>query len=396
VKILFVTPYFVPAWSYGGPVKVVFELARNLQRKGHEVTVVTTDVFDKHARHPERSAEIDGIQVRYFPNVSNTLAFRFNAYLPRGFARWCEQHLREFDVIHCHDFYTALNVTVARLAPQYGVPYIVQPHGALNPDRRKAKFSFIKKIFLRAFKNVLLSAASIIASTDFEKEESIGSAVPSCREKTLVIPNGLDVSQLSTPHKGMEVHRKLGIGKNEKMLIYFGRIQYIKGIDITLRALALVDLPFKFLILGRDDGMLPKLKNLVNTLGLTDRVIFHEPTFGQAMKDILSSADLFLFNSRSEALPMTVLDAAAAGLPSILSPYCHVPEVATYGAGIVLEENSPKATASAIKQYFSSTIEPGETQERCHRMIVEKFNLEPITARFLHLYSDLRPAHHGQ
>ena len=53
MKILIITPYFEPAWAYGGPPKVLSDLSKYLIKKGHQVTVYTTDVLDKNSRQKE-------------------------------------------------------------------------------------------------------------------------------------------------------------------------------------------------------------------------------------------------------------------------------------------------------------------------------------------------------
>src|SRR5215470_13375699 len=90
VRIAFVIPYFYPAWQYGGTPRSAFELARGLVRRGHSVQVLTTDsggetrlrdIPDSHTR------DVEGIQVRYYSNVSNRLAYRHRLFWPPEFSR---------------------------------------------------------------------------------------------------------------------------------------------------------------------------------------------------------------------------------------------------------------------------------------------------------------------
>ena len=81
MNILHIVPYFYPAWAYGGTPRVVFELCRELVKKGHNVTVYTTDVFDKDKRVEQSDVEIDGlalsevegIKIKYFKKVNSNL-----------------------------------------------------------------------------------------------------------------------------------------------------------------------------------------------------------------------------------------------------------------------------------------------------------------------------------
>lgn len=388
MKILLVTPYFVPAWSYGGPVKLVYELALQLQKSGHQVTVVTTDVLDRTKRYSESSAVLEGVQVHYFKNISNTLAYRFNAYLPRGFKQWCRAHVHEYDVIHCHDAYTWLNVVIAREATRQGKPYFIQPHGALNATRVAARLRLAKKLFLSTFSFVLQRASGIIVSTQAEKDIEVARLDPGLVAKTSVVTNGVDTSQITPPIHDPILRQELGIQPDELFILYFGRLQQIKGIDISLEALALLpDVPWKFVIVGRDEGEQAGFEQQIAHHHLQDRVQFLGTVFGPRMKALLAAADVFLFTSRSEGLPMAVLDASAAGLPSILSAACNVPEVGEHGAGIVVSENTPTNVATALRTFKSQTpTERQRMQSRAHDLIREKFNLTLVTQQYLHLY----------
>src|SRR5438093_11746151 len=87
MRIGFVIPYFYPAFEYGGSPRVAYEFARCLVRRGHEVIVVTTDSagakrIDKDSVAMMRESRIEGIQILYYPNFSNYLAYKHRLFLP--------------------------------------------------------------------------------------------------------------------------------------------------------------------------------------------------------------------------------------------------------------------------------------------------------------------------
>ena len=82
MKILQVIPYFVPAWDFGGPLPVCYELSKQFVKRGHEVAVWTTDALNARSRIAQPEETIDGIQVRRFKNVSNSFAYRHNISSP--------------------------------------------------------------------------------------------------------------------------------------------------------------------------------------------------------------------------------------------------------------------------------------------------------------------------
>ncbi len=130
LRVLHVTPYSADAWAYGGIPRVVGSLARGLARRGHHVTVCATDVCDEVSRLPRGlHTPSERIRVRMFPNISNTLAYRFQLYLPVGLDAYLKEAVRSFDIAHIHACRNLPGVIAARRLRQAGVPYVLAPHG---------------------------------------------------------------------------------------------------------------------------------------------------------------------------------------------------------------------------------------------------------------------------
>src|SRR5229473_7028152 len=87
MRIAFVIPYFYPAFEYGGTPRVAYEFARSLVRRGHEVTVLTTDSggqkrIEKDAAAMIRTGGLEGIKIFYYRNVSNYMAYKQRLFFP--------------------------------------------------------------------------------------------------------------------------------------------------------------------------------------------------------------------------------------------------------------------------------------------------------------------------
>lgn len=394
MKILLVTPYFAPAWSFGGPVKVVYDLSNELASRGHTVTVITTDVLTKEKRNPQATDSINGVEVIYFRNLSNVLAWRGNFYFPLGLKRWLRKNIRRYDIVHCHDIFNWLNVYVTRQAMRNNIPFVVQPHASLDKVRMEAGPKLIKHLFLKFYPKILSAAAAIITSNEHEKMVEVSRLVKQPGTKVYIVPNAVPESQLSRPRRSDQFRAHLGVSKNEKFIIHFGRFQAIKGLDITIRALGLLkDIAFKFILIGRDEGMLARIKALAAELHISDRLIVSGPLFGESLVEYLSNADLFVLNSHSEGKPLAIMDACAAGLPVVISPGCNMPEVGRYGAGIVLGENTPAATAKAIRTFFSDPRLQENMRQQCHQLIKDHFNIRKITDQYYSIYDQCVQSH---
>ncbi len=387
LRVLVVIPYFMPAVGYGGPVRVSFDIARGLVSRGHEVTVATTDVLDERKRASCTEERIEGIRVVRFRNVSNRLAKKMNGYLPFLFIPWLVKNAKRFDVIHCHDFFSVQTVASGLASAAFKVPLVVQPHGSLSSVRRAARFAAIKKCFIGLFLGVLRQARLVIALTQEEKKsiEAIVGNAP----KIAVVPNGIDPHPFADVSE-IDLHAKFGIPKVSRIIGFVGRISPIKGLDISLRILAKLkdSHAFTFLIIGPDEGEMRKLQKEAQALGIAERVVFVGMLSGEEKLRVMKSCDLFLFTSRDEGLPMTVLEAAALGIPQVLSRECNVPEVEEYGAGYV----HPLEDVDTLAGSVASILDEDDLRRRlggnARRMVRERFDSRKVLDRMENLLTE--------
>jgi glycosyltransferase involved in cell wall biosynthesis len=387
MKILQVIPYFYPAWAYGGTPRVVFDLCRELVKQGHDVSVYTTDSFDKNARinkaisyqpsaishqrsaiSGQRSAvsrqnsairnpqsaigkpetrnpkpetffyfdsEIEGVKVRYFRNISNRLAFTQKLFLTPGFASLLRDELRDTDIVHLQEYRTLQNVSAWKACKQRGIPYVLSAHGAIlhimGREKRKGMFDNMWG------NNVLRDASKLIALTELEKQqyEQFGIA----GEKIEVVPNGIDLNQFaSLPEKG-SFRNKYALDTCP-IILFLGRIHRIKGIDILIDAFADMkkEKPkAKLIIAGPDDGFKKECGLRIAECGMK-LVDLSEKVEGE--KGEVRDADVMFTGmvSGKEKLSLLV-DADVAVLPSRFENFPSVPfESLMCGTPVVVSE----------------------------------------------------------
>jgi glycosyltransferase involved in cell wall biosynthesis len=394
MKILQVIPYFVPAYSYGGPIKGCFDISEELAKRGHEITVVTTDTLDGKKRIPNPEEDINGIRIIRFRNISNWLAKNCNGYLPTGFYAWTKKNIRNFDVVHCHDFFTLQNIIIAHFCKKNNIPFIIHPHGTLSPIAQKAKFKITKKIFLKLFATVLKNSRNIIALTETEKREIIA-IDENLRDKIEIIPNGLKMEEFENIQK-INIHKKYGIPDKNKIIGYLGRIQYIKGIDISLEILSLLinKLDFTYLIIGPDEGEKKKLENKIQKIGLESNVIFTGLLSGKTKLETMKSCDMFLLTSRCEGLPMATLEVAALGVPQIISNNCNVTEIEKFNAGFTLDLKDIDSFVNKIQEVLTNENLHKNLSANSPKMISECFDFKIVCNRIEDLMNNRRKQRH--
>ncbi|MFC1950986.1 glycosyltransferase [Chloroflexota bacterium] len=315
MKILQIIPYFVPAWAYGGPVRVCYELSKALVRRGHEIVVYTTDVLDARNRIANKKEIIDGIQVTRFKNISNTFAHNHKIFISPSMVSAIKNNLRRFDVVHMHEYRSIQNIVLKHFALKYDIPYVLQAHGSLSRTILKQR---LKHIYDSIWGYGLLrNASKAIALNETEVEQYKNMGIE--KDRIEIIANGIDQSEYTNlPPKG-EFRKKHGYNNSDKIILYLGRIHETKGLDLLVNAFArlLTDLSAaKLVIIGPDDGYLPSLRKLISYLDIENQVLLHGPIYGHEKFEAYIDADVFVTPSFS-GFPLTFLEACSMGTPLI-------------------------------------------------------------------------------
>jgi glycosyltransferase involved in cell wall biosynthesis len=296
IKIAVVTPYFYPDWEYGGTPRAAFELARALAARGHEIRVLTTGKRSD-------TKTVDGIQVRYCPNLSNDLAHRHRLFLPLGFRKQLRQLLSDCDVLHIHEFRSTLTVPAVNAARKAGLPYVISPHGGLQHLGKASAKSVFDLVWGQS---ILNQAAGILVLSEKEKTDALSFGIEESRIRRL--PNVIDAAAY-TSLPGRTSHRKT--------ILFLGRLNRIKGIDVLLEAFKGID-GVQLVLAGPNDGgaaNIPSSPDILKT-GFLDH-----PAKLQAIVD----SDIVVLPSRSEASPVVLYESLLCSRPVVVSSTCELP-----------------------------------------------------------------------
>src|SRR5919109_2527116 len=174
LRILHVVPYYEHAWAYGGIPRAATVMTRGLARRGHQITVFTTDACDaaSRTRAPSSVSDASGsLDVRIFPNLSNYLAYHWQLFTPAGFTAQLRASARAFEVAHLHACHNLLSAIAARLLTRTRIPYVISPHGTAPAIERRV---LAKRLFERtAGRNTLPGATRVIAVSEAERQQLI-------------------------------------------------------------------------------------------------------------------------------------------------------------------------------------------------------------------------------
>lgn len=329
MRILHVTPYFVPAWSYGGVVTAIAGLAAEQAQRGHHVTVLTTDALDRTTRIPTRRERLSGIDVIRCRNLIPSLRGRLNLSTPLAVA-WVS-HALPADVIHLHELRTVEALLLDRTRP-----VVLSPHGTLPYGTGRGSF---KRMWDRVFGPAIMRkirAVAALTAAETDETRHLWNVLRMPTPPITVIPNGVSIDT------GRISQLRAQRGDDLLTVLFVGRLHERKGLQLLIPAFARAarDVPqARLVIAGPDEGMQDKLMALRHDLRLDDRVIFTGMVTAADRDRLLAQADVFALPAVGEGLSMAALEAMAAGLPLLLTPGCNLPELETRGAGLLVDRS---------------------------------------------------------
>lgn len=334
LKILHVLETLSP--RYGGPVSVLLALAAAQQRAGHQVTVATTN-----AGHPSGTYRAPGWDTLAGGTVP--VLYGGVGFAPLQFSRDVATYLRcsvaEFDLIHIHGLYRFPPTYAAWQARRQGVPYVIRPHGSLDPYLydKSSRSLWIKRLYERWFDLPNLHAAGAIHYTAEEERER--ASFLKLRAPSFVVPNGLDWAQYATlPARGA-LRARWGLGE-APLVLFLGRLHFKKGLDLLIPAFDALRqrVPGVQLVIAgpENDDYGQRVRGWVRERGLDAAVHFVGPLHGADVLQAYVDADVFALPSYTENFGMTVIEALACSVPVVISDQVNIhAEVSGAGAGLV-------------------------------------------------------------
>ena len=285
--------YYDPRLFIGGVGIHVKEISERLARE-HSVSVLTTDPYGILPREEV----IDGVMVRRFKSFAPGNTYYYSPEL----LKYIYKNSNEYGIIHAHNYH-AFPAFCASLAPNNNLIFTPHYFGSKSQFlRRLVTFSY-RLIGREIFKK----AKAIICTSRYEADLVVR-AFDFVSEKITIIPNGVAIPK-SPIRTSDEFHRSM---------LYVGRLMKGKGVEHIIRAMPYVDNNVKLEIvgIGPDKG---RLVELVNIIGVGDRVSFYENLSRVDIMKKYIEADLFICLSKQEIFGISVAEALASGTPCIVT-----------------------------------------------------------------------------
>lgn len=298
MKVVMTVPSL--AREFGGPAAKAAHLSSSLRDLGAEVTLVGC------------GAAPDALGLPTIGRVHATPVPRTVAPLKAA--------IGVSEVVHILGYRDPVGTAAARMAQRSGVPYMVEPLGMFGPKLRSAR---MKAVYEIAFgRRLMAGAATVIATSAVEARDLNLGGLDGTNIQ--VRPNGVSVdSLLPLPERGV-FRERLGIPEAAPLVLTISRLSITKGLPGLARSAARMNGAY-FVIAGPDDrdGTRQELTRLSAMAGSPSRLfVLADGLWGYEKASAIADADIFCLPSATESFGIAAAEAAALGLPIVLSDRC--------------------------------------------------------------------------
>lgn len=375
----------------GGPYAAIKDLAIRLSNKGMEVSVLSPIPKDYNQENLYREIPAslnvtyirEGFLSRIFPSFSREWETVIKDMLPR------------IDLVHAHGVFDYYTFVTSRFSTYK--PMIISSHGsimnyALSTNRHVKKYLYLNSIV----KSIIRKASVIHLLSHYEKEEFLNVFKANSEElkyKIRLVPNGVNLEEFKNlPSKG-SFKQRYSVLKDKRYIIFLGRINAIKGLDIlvgSFKKLAIIDEDLYLVIVGPDnEGYGERVKKWLKDAGLLGRSVFTGMLTGRDKLEAFVDAEAFVLPSYSENFGIAVVEAMACGIPVVISNKVGVyKEIEGNKAGIVVETD-PERLFIGIKTLLDNDEARREVAQNGKKLVEEYYNIDKVADKMIKTYQEI-------
>jgi glycosyltransferase involved in cell wall biosynthesis len=233
-------------------------------------------------------------------------------------------------------------------------------------------------------------ASAVHFTAEKEKEDYLEAGLNF--KSFFIVPNALDSSDLDK-YKKTGFRKKFGISKDKKIILFLGRINWIKGFDTLISSFAriLKKMPNSLLVVAgeSDQGYKKEVEKMVKEFGVGEKVLFTGMLLGEEKAGAFRESDVFAAPSYSENFGMSVVEAMHCGLPVVVSEGVGISlDIIENDAGIVVKKDVDEFSGAILEvlknKEFSRKI--GENGRKFAR---DKFSPDVLAEEFIRQYEKI-------
>jgi glycosyltransferase involved in cell wall biosynthesis len=375
------TPEYIKDYAHGGTEIAAYNLAVKMAKRGNDIDVFTTSINKKNSIELYPHMRIHR-SATTFKIASANASFNL-IYKPLNY---------DLDIVHAHSPIPYSDLPALMYAKRKKVPFIL----TYQFDGQETGGSFMRNtgvsIYNKFFINrVLDSTEVIIATTRSYAEQS--PFLKNYLDKIVVIPNGVNIEEVTTALTKEESRIKLGLPLKNKIILFFGSLVPYKGPDVLLKAFKLIKNEFhdvKLIFAGRGQ-MIDELRDMAQKFDLVDDVIFLGFVEEEKKALYYKSADIFCLPSTNmaESFGIVNLEAMASGLPIVGSNLGGIPDIIKEGEnGLLARPRDHQSLANALLSLLNDNDLIQKMGKNGQKM-VEDYTWDKIAKDTENLYKDI-------
>ncbi len=390
VLSLHTSPLVQPGLGDAGGMNVyIRELVSSLAQAGTDATVYvrrwTHDLPDVVEVEPGlRVVHIDAGPIGLAKEDLPAVVDEFTESVGRDLAE------RPVDVIHAN--YWLSGVAGHRLKHQLDLPLVTTFH---TLARVKAETGDAEPQMRIDAESEVIRCADVITANSVTELHELVTHYGADPDRVEVVPPGVDHAFFS-PGARDGARDALGLSAGP-LLLFVGRIQPLKGVDVAVETLAELGADMsdaRLLIVGGSSGMegddeVRKIEKLIADRGLTDRVTMVPPQPHHVLSTYYRAADVCLVPSRSESFGLVALEAAACGTPVVASDVGGLRTLIEEGrTGFRISGRDPRDFAAATRRILDSPLLADELSRQAAEA-AGSYTWTTMAARLRRVYDDL-------
>lgn len=388
----------------GGMNVYIRDLARELGRGGLFVDIFTrrADPAIPAIQHLSERVRLVHIPAGPTAPLAPSALYPYVDQFERHIARFAARDGCGYDLIHSHYWLSAL--AGMRLARAWDVPHVMMYH---TVERLKAQHagraadgatSPASALRMEHEGHIAAAADRITVSTTHEAEQLRRAyGVPEARLR--IIPCGVDLRRFSPGGEGARAAARQALGLGDlPALLFVGRLDPIKGLDLLLESVATMSLPAQLIVVGgnpRGDAEVDRLRERARALGLDRRVRFPGAVAQERLPVYYRAADALVVTSHYESFGLVAVEALACGTPVVAAQVGGLPSIIRHGVnGLLVPWRCPRAFAEQLDLLLGTAALRAQLRMGARRS-VERFDWRRIGDRVRQVYRELAAAPQG-
>ncbi len=413
MKIAISTDLYYP--MINGVAQFTRNLAAGLHQRGHDVVVLAPSLtgdyeIERDKEYGFRVVRLSSHKIYFYPDQINDipeakqflgvkmpqLLYRNGLHASLNSGNEIKHFLDGFEPDIIHDQTPGpLALSIFRYAKKRGIPLVSTDHA--YPDNLTQQLHlprFAKKPINVVMNKYFVSFLKRSEYGTMPTEQAVSDLLP--RRKKFKVPvealsNGIDLSRFTPGKAPAEIYEKYNIPKTKPIVLYVGRVDPEKSLEVLIKAfnLVLIKNPEAHLVIVGDGASRNDLEKLAEKLGIEKHTHFLGRVVGDDLPMLYRTGKVFAITSKTETQSIVVMEAMASGLPVVAVQAGAIPELVKNGkTGYLCQPDDPTAVSRSI----SRLLKNDSLRQKCSKTAlknIQKHDIAYTLTRFEEIYKDV-------